>query len=52
MATGARNRPCIHLYSHLSDTGQLVMNTLTNVIPFLMVFLTQTSQNRDSNAQS
>ena len=33
-----------------SDTWQLVMNTLTSVITFLMVFLIQTSQNRDSAA--
>jgi len=33
-----------------SDTWQLVMNTLTSVITFLMVFLIQTSQNRDSTA--
>jgi low affinity Fe/Cu permease len=35
---------------HFSDTWQLVMNTLTSVITFLMVFLIQTSQNRDSTA--
>jgi low affinity Fe/Cu permease len=33
-----------------SDTWQLVMNTWTNVITFLMVFLIQNSQNRDSAA--
>jgi low affinity Fe/Cu permease len=33
-----------------SDTWQLVMNTLTSIITFLMVFLIQTSQNRDSTA--
>ena len=33
-----------------SDTWQLVMNTFTSVITFLMVFLIQTSQNRDSTA--
>jgi low affinity Fe/Cu permease len=35
---------------HFSDTWQLVMNTLTSVVTFLMVFLIQTSQNRDSTA--
>jgi low affinity Fe/Cu permease len=35
---------------HYSDTWQLVMNTWTNVITFLMVFLIQNSQNRDSGA--
>ena len=33
-----------------SDTWQLVMNTWTNVVTFLMVFLIQNSQNRDSSA--
>ena len=33
-----------------SDSWQLVMNTLTSVITFLMVFLIETSQNRDSTA--
>jgi low affinity Fe/Cu permease len=35
---------------HYSDTWQLVMNTWTNVVCFLMVFLIQNSQNRDSLA--
>jgi low affinity Fe/Cu permease len=33
-----------------SDTWQLVMNTWPNVVCFLMVFLIQNSQNRDSAA--
>lgn len=33
-----------------SDTWQLVMNTWTNVVCFLMVFLIQNSQNRDATA--
>jgi len=33
-----------------SDTWQLVMNTWTNVITFLMVFLIQNSQNREGSA--
>src|SRR5664279_3826376 len=33
-----------------SDTWQLVINTGTSVITFLMVFLIQNSQNRDSAA--
>jgi low affinity Fe/Cu permease len=37
-------------FFQFSDTWQLVMNTLTSVITFLMVFLIQTSQNRDSTA--
>ena len=35
---------------HFSDTWQLVINTATTVITFLMVFLIQNSQNRDSAA--
>ncbi len=35
---------------HYSDTWQLVINTGTTVITFLMVFLIQNSQNRDSKA--
>jgi low affinity Fe/Cu permease len=37
-------------FFQFSDTWQLVMNTLTSVITFIMVFLIQTSQNRDSTA--
>jgi low affinity Fe/Cu permease len=33
-----------------SDTWQLVMNAWTNVVTFLMVFVIQNSQNRDSAA--
>lgn len=33
-----------------SDTWQLVINTATTVITFLMVFLIQNTQNRDSEA--
>lgn len=33
-----------------SDTWQLVINTATTVITFLMVFLIQSTQNRDSEA--
>jgi low affinity Fe/Cu permease len=33
-----------------SDTWQLVINTGTTIITFLMVFLIQSSQNRDSEA--
>jgi len=35
---------------HWSDTWQLVVNTGTTVITFLMVFLIQSTQNRDSVA--
>lgn len=35
---------------HYSDTWQLVINTGTTVITFLMVFLIQQSQNKDSVA--
>lgn len=33
---------------HYSDTWQLVINTGTTIITFLMVFLIQNTQNRDS----
>ena len=33
-----------------SDTWQLVVNTATTIVTFLMVFLIQNSQNRDSAA--
>jgi low affinity Fe/Cu permease len=35
---------------HYSDTWQLVINTGTTIETFLMVFLIQNSQNRDSAA--
>lgn len=35
---------------HFSDTWQLVINTGTTIITFLMVFLIQSTQNRDSEA--
>src|SRR6185437_8448042 len=35
---------------HYSDTWQLVINTGTTVITFLMVFLIQATQNRDAEA--
>lgn len=34
-----------------SDTWQLVINTSTTIVTFLMVFLIQNTQNRDSRAQ-
>ncbi|HEY2394752.1 MAG TPA: low affinity iron permease family protein [Rudaea sp.] len=35
---------------HYSDTWQLVINTGTSLVTFLMVFLIQSSQNRDTEA--
>jgi low affinity Fe/Cu permease len=35
-------------FFHFSDTWQLVINTATTIITFLMVFLIQNTQNRDS----
>jgi low affinity Fe/Cu permease len=35
---------------HFSDTWQLVINTGTTIVTFLMVFLIQNTQNRDSHA--
>lgn len=37
-------------YFHYSDTWQLVINTGTTIITFLMVFLIQNTQNRDAKA--
>jgi low affinity Fe/Cu permease len=37
-------------YFHYSDTWQLVINTATTVVTFLMVFLIQNTQNRDARA--
>jgi low affinity Fe/Cu permease len=34
-----------------SDTWQLVINTVTNIVSMLMVFLIQNTQNRESAAQ-
>ncbi len=35
---------------HFSDTWQLIINTATTIITFLMVFLIQNTQNRDTKA--
>jgi low affinity Fe/Cu permease len=35
---------------HYSDTWQLIINTGTTIVTFLMVFLIQSAQNRDSRA--
>lgn len=35
---------------HFSDTWQLIINTGTTIVTFLMVFLIQHTQNRDSTA--
>jgi len=37
-------------YFKYSDTWQLVVNTATTIITFLMVFLIQNTQNRDARA--
>ena len=37
-------------FFHFSDTWQLVINTGTTIITFLMVFLIQNTQNRDGKA--
>jgi low affinity Fe/Cu permease len=36
--------------AHFSNTWQLIINTGTTIITFLMVFLIQNTQNRDSKA--
>lgn len=38
-----------HIF-HYSDTWQLVINTGTTIVTFLMVFLIQNTQNRDAKA--
>jgi low affinity Fe/Cu permease len=35
---------------HFSDTWQLVINTATTIVTFLMVFVIQNTQNRDTEA--
>jgi low affinity Fe/Cu permease len=35
---------------HWSDTWQLVINSVTNIVSMLMVFLIQNTQNRESSA--
>ena len=35
---------------HFSDTWQLIINTSTTIVTFLMVFLIQNTQNRDAKA--
>ena len=37
-------------FFHYSDTWQLVINTSTTIVTFLMVFLIQATQNRDGKA--
>ncbi|MBC7659821.1 MAG: low affinity iron permease family protein [Chitinophagaceae bacterium] len=37
-------------YFHFSDTWELIINTATTIVTFLMVFLIQNTQNRDSHA--
>lgn len=37
-------------FFHYSETWQLVVNTATTIVTFLMVFVLQNSQNRDSKA--
>jgi low affinity Fe/Cu permease len=37
-------------FFHFSDTWQLVINTSTTIVTFLMVFVIQQSQNKDTKA--
>ena len=41
---------CLGPVFHFSDTWQLVINTATTIVTFLVVFLIQNTQNRDSRA--
>ena len=40
----------IRAFFHYSDTWQLVINTGTTIVTFLMVFLIQNTQNREGAA--
>ncbi len=40
---------CSGPYFHFNDTWQLIINTSTTIITFLMVFLIQNTQNRDND---
>lgn len=39
---------CVGHYFHYSDTWQLFINTSTTIVTFLVVFLIQNTQNRDT----
>ncbi len=41
---------CAGPFFNFSDTWQLAINTVTTIITFLMVFLIQNTQNRDTKA--
>jgi low affinity Fe/Cu permease len=41
---------CLGPYFHYSDTWQLVINTGSSIVTFLMVFVIQNTQNRDAKA--
>ena len=41
---------CVGPLFHFSNTWQLVINTGTTIVTFLMVFLIQNTQNRDARA--
>ncbi|MGE8186103.1 low affinity iron permease family protein [Pseudomonas sp. NPDC086278] len=40
---------CTGPFFHYNDTWQLIINTSTTIITFLMVFLIQNTQNRDND---
>lgn len=40
---------CTGPWFHFNDTWQLIVNTSTTIITFLMVFLVQNTQNRDTD---
>jgi low affinity Fe/Cu permease len=41
---------CTGPFFHFSDTWQLVINTTSSVVTFVMVFMIQNAQNRDAKA--
>jgi low affinity Fe/Cu permease len=53
LSPGSDRRACLGYHGSLfgfSDTWQLVINTGTTIVTFLMVFLIQATQNRDTLA--
>ena len=49
-ARDCRGLVCDRSFFQYSDTWQLVINTGTTIVTFLMVFLIQNTQNRDAKA--
>jgi low affinity Fe/Cu permease len=50
LCLSSRSGPLPGPVFHYSDTWQLMINTITNVVAFVMVFLIQRAQNEDTLA--